>query len=468
MEITNKDVYWNYGATFLRFASPALLLPFILRILSPEKVGIWAIFMTITAFAGLLDFGFSSSFTRNVTYVFSGVKTLKKAGYETVEKNDVSIDYSLLKGLISAMRRVYSSISIIVFILLITLGTYYIHFLLQNYKGEALEVYISWGILCIISAYNIFTLYYDSLLKGKGLIKISMQITVLGQTLYLIIASLLILNGFGLIAIVSAQASSVFLVRWLSYRSFFTYEIKQKINASINFDKKEILKAITPNAMKIGLTSLAGFIVLKSAIIIGSLYISLKDIASISITIQLIGVIAGLAGIYAATYQSKIVFFRVMNNKKAIKQLYIKSLFVLVLTYIIGGFFLLIFGELGMALIGSKTQLMPDKMMFLAIIVSFLEINHSLAGGILLSKNEVPFFKAALFSAGVTIFLLLFFFQYTNFGMWSMILAPGIAQAVYQNWKWPLVVFNELDITFNDVLKAFKFILNSIYIQKIN
>ena len=103
-------------------------------------------------------------------------------------------------------------------------------------------------------------------------------------------------------------------------------------------------------------------------------------------------------------------------------------------------------------------------MILTLIIISFLEINHSLAGGILLSKNEVPFFKASLFAGVVTIILLLFFFQYTDIGIWAMILAPGIAQGLYQNWKWPLVVFNELEITLKDVFKSFR----SIYINKIN
>ena len=88
-----------------------------------------------------------------------------------------------------------------------------------------------------------------------------------------------------------------------------------------------------------------------------------------------------------------------------------------------------------------------------AIIISFLENNHSIAGMILLSKNEVPFFKAALFSGAATILLLIVFFRITNFGLLTMILAPGIAQGVYQNWKWPIVVVKELKITSRDIYK---------------
>jgi O-antigen/teichoic acid export membrane protein len=229
MQITKIDVLWNYAATFLKIASSVLLLPFILRMMPSEMVGIWSIFATITVFTVLLDFGFNPSFTRNVTYVFSGVKTLKINGIETVDEEDFTIDYGLLKGVIVAMRWFYSRMAIILFFLLVTLGTYYIHSLLQKYKGDHREVYIAWILLCVINTYNLFTFYYDALLQGKGLVKRSKQIMIVGQAVYLVIATILIMAGKGLVAIVSAQAASVIIVRWLSYYSFFTKEIIHKL-----------------------------------------------------------------------------------------------------------------------------------------------------------------------------------------------------------------------------------------------
>lgn len=454
IQIGRKDIFWNYGATFLKIASSAILLPFILRMMPSEMVGIWTIFMTITAFTSLLDFGFSGSFTRNVTYVFSGVNNLKAQGYETVLNGTQAMDYGLLKGMINAMRWIYLRMSIILFLILAILGTWYVYSLLQNYKGNSQEVYIAWMILCTINTYSLYTLYYDSLLQGKGLIKRSKQIVIVGQTVYLGIATILIIFGFGLIAIVSAQASSVIIVRWMSYRSFFTLEFKQKLNETVTRNKNEVLKAIYPNALKLGLTSLGGFMVQRSALIIGSLYLSLESIASYGITLQLIAVITGLAGIYTATYQPKIAQLRVENNNIVIKELFLKGQLVFLFTYIIGGLGLLLVGEWGLKLIGSQTQLMSTTLIVGAIVISFLETNHSIAAGILVTKNEVPFFKASIFSGGATIILLLLFSQFTNFGLWLMICVPGIAQVVYQNWKWPLEVINELEISQKDVIKS--------------
>jgi len=448
MLITKKDVIWNYVATFMKIAASVLLFPYILRIMPSETVGIWTVFVTITAFTSLLDFGFGPSFTRNITYVFSGVKKLKITGFETIEEEKITIDYSLLKGVIVAMRWFYLRMALILFFLLGTLGSYYIYTLLESYKGDHREVYIAWILLCLISTYNLYTLYYDALLQGKGLVKRSKQIVIVGQTIYLIIAAILVSAGNGLIAIVSAQASSVIIVRLLSYYSFFTEEIKQKLHTVIARSKDEVIKAISPNAIKIGLTSLGGFMVQRSAIIIGSLYLPLNEIASYGISMQLISVIAALAGIYTATYQPKIAELRVMNNGPAIRKLYLRGQRILFLTYLICGLGLLFFGKLALRIIGSNTLLIPDYLLCLAVFTSLLETNLSIAGGILLTKNIVPFLKASLISGASIIIGLLLLFSFTNGGLLIMICTPLFVDIAYQAWKWPLDVIRDLKISF--------------------
>jgi hypothetical protein len=141
INIGRKDVLWNYAATFLQIGVGVILLPFILRVFPQETVAIWTIFSTIIALSGLLDFGFNPSFARNVSYVVSGVKELKANGYNTVESHDSEVDYSLLKGLISAMKWFYARAAAILFVLLATAGTYYMHVVLKTYSGSHTEVY---------------------------------------------------------------------------------------------------------------------------------------------------------------------------------------------------------------------------------------------------------------------------------------------------------------------------------------
>ena len=470
MRIGRADVLWNFAATFLRITASILLYPLILRMMTPEKVGVWTIFLTITSLVTLLDFGFNPSFTRNITYVLSGVKSLKPKGFSAPEDHNESIDYGLLKGVVKSMQWFYSRIAILLFILLITLGTYYIFTILKTYKGDQTEVYIAWGILCVITTYSLYTLYYDSLLQGSGMIKRSKQINIIGQLVYLLLASLLILAGFGLVAIVFSQASSVMIIRYLSYRSFFTAELKHNLHSAEARPRKEVLAAIYPNALKLGLTSLGGILVSRSAIVIGSLYLTLENIAAYGISIHLIMVISTLAATYIYTFQPKIAQLRVENNEEEIKKIYVKGALILFFVFALGGIGLVLTGEWVLRVIGSQTQLMPRVMVAVALLVYYLEMNHGVAGSILASKNEVPYFKAALVAGGITVLLLLGFFKFTPMGLWAMIAAPGIAQGIYQNWKWPVTVAKELKISYRDikngVLAIIEIILTRIKVYK--
>jgi len=451
VQIGNKDVLWNYIATFLKIGSSVLLLPFILRMMTPEMVGIWSVFMTVSAFAFILDFGFNSSFTRNVTYILGGVKKLRTNGFETIDKDNLNVDYGLLKSIIAVMRWFYLRLAIVTFILLMTLGTYYIFTLLQNYTGKHLEVYLAWLLLCLINTYNIYTLYYDSLLQGRGFVKKSKQITVIGQLTYLVIASILISSGFGLVALVSAQISSVLIIRWLSYNCFFTSEIKQNLQKSIPHSQKEVLRTIYPNAIKIGLASFGVFMGQRSAIIIGSFYLSLAEIGAYSITIQIIAIIGSVGSIQTVTYFPKIPQLRIDNKLKEIKDIYIRGLVFLTLSYTVAGNLLLFIGNWGLVWIGSKTQLMPPYIIIVALVLSWEQTNLYFANIILLSKNEVPYYKVSLVSGLVTILFFLLAFQFTSFGLIILVLVPLIIDLFYQGWRWPLLVKNELRITMRDI-----------------
>ena len=223
--IGKKDIIWSYAATIFRVGAGIILWPFILSQMSAETVGIWNVMITIMGFIALLDFGFQPSFARNISYIFSGVTKLQKVGIQTAGL-DGNVNYALLKGTLNAMRTFYRWMALGVFMILGTAGTVYFYYILQKYSGDRTDAMIAWILLVAINSYNIYTLYYNALLLGKGYIRRERQIMILSQSIYLCLAIVLIYAGYGLTAIVSSQAVSIILQRILSYRVFFTKELK--------------------------------------------------------------------------------------------------------------------------------------------------------------------------------------------------------------------------------------------------
>ncbi|MDR0437874.1 MAG: hypothetical protein LBH22_06180 [Bacteroidales bacterium] len=446
MQIGRKDVFWSYAATFLQIGAGIILLPFILRVFPQETVAIWTVFLTIITLSSMLDFGFNPSFARNISYVISGVKELKKTGFQIVEHTNCEVDYGLFKGLIHAMRWFYGRVSFLFFILLITVGTYYIHTILKTYSYNHAEVYISWAILCIINSYSLYTLYYDSLLQGQGLVKKARQIQVVGQFVYLLVAVVMIMLSFNLIAVVSAQALSVIIRRFLSYKTIYTTEFKQRLHNVVAQSRKEILKLISPNAVKLGLTGLGGFLLAQSSVIMGSLYLSLNEMASYGITMQIVGILATVATVYGGVYTPKIAQFRTYSNHNSIKHIYLKGCLLLLGTFLIGSLLLIFFGNRVLMLIGSQTPLLGTLPIFLILLTSLLVANHSFAASILMSKNYVPFFKPSIISGLFVVVGLFFVLKYTSLGLMGLIIVPLVVNISYQSWKWPLEVIKDLKL----------------------
>ncbi len=441
--IGKREIAWSYVGTAFMIGAGVILLPFILHKMPQETVGIWNIFQTITALVLLLDFGFRPTFARNISYIFSGVKSLQRNGVAHTT-SEAAVDYSLLKGTLLAMKRFYRWMALVVFALLATAGTAYFYYILQKYSGDRQDALIAWILLIAINCYNLYTFYYEALLTGKGYVKRAQQINMLGQAVYLALAIGLIYAGFGLTAIVASQLISTVIRRILTYRVFFTPELKANIELVEPQEPKEILSAISPNAIKIGLTQLGGFMVNKSAILIGSAFLTLEQVACYGITIQVMDILARCATVFYQSYLPKLAQCRAENDLNGLKRYYILCTGSLLAVYAVGSVAWIFLGNWALDIIQSQTHFVPTAMLMVMLLISTLEHNHAVSAGFIMADNKIPFFIPSLVSGAATVLLLWIFLSPLQMGIWGLILAPGIAQLAYQNWKWPSVVIKEL------------------------
>ena len=443
--IGKRDLIWAMLATLFRIGSGVLLFPMVLSMLPSETVGVWTIFTSVTLITGILDFGFNQSFARNISYVFSGVRSLKRNGHEYVaDAENEKIDYVLLKNTIGAMRYFYSRMALILFVFLAVGGTFYMYSLMQNYGGDVREIYVAWAIVCIVNSYNLYTLYYDSLLSGRGLIKRKNQIVLIGNISYLALAVVLLLCRLGLVAIVSAQLVSVLIIREMSRRSFYSSDIKNGLSNVAEDEYKSVLKAIVPNAVKLGLASVGGFLTFRLSTFVGPMYISLSEMASFGITLQLLSVVSSLALLYTNVYLPKVFQWRVENNITQVRRTFRLSMLLVFIAFISGGLLISLLGNWALDVLGSDTQLLAGGLLAFLVLHYYLETNMVNATEYLLAKNEVPFYKRYLVSGVVTVILLFVFVGYLGLGVWGIIAAPMISQSILQYWKWPYEVYKEL------------------------
>ena len=440
--IGKKDVAWSYTATFFTIGTGIFLLPFMLNKLPSETIGIWTVFQTINFLVTLLDMGFKPSFARNISYIFSGVTTLRKEGVENLQSEQ--IDYSLLKGTISAMVLFYRIVSLVLLVFLATIGTLYFYQLTIKYNGNKTDIIVAWILLIVINCYNLYTLYYESLLTGKGYIKRIQQISIIGQSLYLLLAITLIYSGFGLTAIVTSQLISIITRRYLYKKVFFTPTIKEQLQKADTQPRETILKAIFPNAIKTGLTSLGGFLTNHSALIVSSLFLPLSTTGGFGISQQVVELLGRVGIVYYISKIPKLSQYRAERDVKQLQREYKKSVFALIAVFLIGGSAFVLLGNQILSIIKSGTQFLPAVMLCVMIFFYFLQQNQTIAIGFIVADNKAPFYISTLISGVATILLLIVFVGVFDMGVWGMILAPGLSLLAYQNWKWPYTIIKEL------------------------
>ena len=196
--------------------------------------------------------------------------------------------------------------------------------------------------------------------------------------------------------------------------------------------------------MKVGLTQLGAFAINKSAVLIGSVYLSLEAVACYGITLQVMDVLTRCATVPYRSFIPKLAQARAEDNKAELRRYYKISALSILGTFIVGSIAWIGLGDWALQVIGSETSFVPLGMLVAMLVIRYLEDNHAMSAGFIMADNKIPFFIPSLVSGGVTLVLLFVFVGLLDWGMWGLILAGGIAQAAYQNWKWPTMVIREL------------------------
>lgn len=450
VKITKKDVIWGYTAQFFNIGANAFLLPFILKLLPTEMLGIWYVFLSIAAFALMLDFGFQPTFSRNVAYIFSGATKLKKEGVdEECERLD-GPNFSLLKNIIGTMRRFYGCVSAVSILLMLIVGTWYIDLKIDEateISADRFTILLSWVMYCISVVLSFFYSYYNALLIGRGQMKEYNQMTIVTKMVYLLLAMIGLVCGYGIFAIAMANFLSIIVNRIFAVQFFNNEGVKEQLQQARKSDDK-LFPIIWFNARKVGIGGIGSFFVQRGNTLFVSMFLPLDIVANFGLTTQIINILAGIAPLYQTTHLPEIYKYRINQNLKEIRRIFGESVFVFALIYVSASIFILLCGNLFLHWLGSETSLLPFFPLLLYLITQCLESNHGMAAQLITTRNEVPYVNAAILSGGCIALLTVLALAFTNLGILGAILPATIVQLSYNNWRWPSIVSKELKASY--------------------
>lgn len=446
INISKKDIIWSYISKFFSLASGFITLPLILNKLSAQEVGLNYLMLTISTMVSLLDFGFAPQFGRNITYVLSGSQQIQKEGIDTKNISN-NINYHLLSSILQAAKYIYHRLSIVVFILMTTLGTIYIYHVTNHFSSVEYTLPI-WICFSISVYFNIYYTYYSSLLTGAALIKEAQIAMILSRIGYIFIAYLLLLLNLGLISIVIANLISPFINRYYSHIHFYTKELKTKL-ANVNVDKEDVRNVIQNlwyNAKKLGINFIGAYCLSQGTVFVTGLYLSLSEVGSYGLMIQLTSILTGVSCTLVNTYMPKFSKYRATGDKENLIKDFSMSMMLFYIMTIIGSIIIVCLGPVILTLIHSKTSLPSTLTVCIFCLMSLLNMNHSQCATLITTANKVPFVKAALIGGFTILGLITIVLHFTKWGLLGVVMVRFIVQLCYNDWYWPRWVLKDLGI----------------------
>lgn len=465
IKITRQDIGWTYLNYFVNFGLNIAVLPIIYRMLNPVEIGFWYVLLAIGGLAEIMDLGFSTIISRNVSYVASGGSKIKAGNFENQDLLE-HIDYKLLSNLISASGKIYKYLSWLVFGVLSSAGTVYIYFVSIKELPKA-TILLSWTIFIIAIVFRVRFSYWNYVLRGVGAIKENNKAVIISKLLQFSILLILIAFGFGVVG-----ASLGYLVGMLSQRLlclvfFFNYEdFGARIKEFNEEDNKNIIKdiisALKNDVFKQGQITLSYYLINKSMVLLSSAFFNLSIAGMIGFSQQLLSLVSSFSNSLFNAYLPQFTSERLSSNVSSLYKKLTMSL-GLSFTLIVGsGFFLALFGNKLFGILDMNSQVLPYKEMIVFVLTYVLINNHFLCGTYITASNNLIIYKSYSISAGIMIvFQVMLSIYFPEIGVWSLLLPAIIIQSVYNNWKWPSVVANEFNTTLlmmmkDSVTSAFK------------
>ncbi len=446
VRLNKKDYIWSYIGVFFSLGSNVIMLPFMLHYLSDDMYGLWSVFQSVAAITALFDFGFSTTFARNINYCWCGATELKKTGVTYSETGEPN--FTLMKQAMTACRFVFLLLSGIALLCMIGPGTAYIHYICRDITGW--EPLGAWVLYALAVFLNLYYGYFSSFLRGVGAISDANRVTVVAKLIQILVTVAFLMCGFGIVGTGVAYLAYGFILRMLSKRAFLRFRgigkclnsVPEKISRN---EIKEMFLIVWYNASKEGIVTLANYLANQACTIISPLFLPLNATGVYALAMQLATVLSNVAGALYVANQPVLQSAYISNDKPLTK----RTLSLVVVSYV--GLYAL--GLTAVVTVGLpvlrliKPATTPTVLIMLSVgLYQFMLKFRNCYTSYFSCTNRILYARAFIVSSVLCVLLAVLLLN-MGWGLWGLIAAQVISQGIYNVWYWPLKAHRELELS---------------------
>ena len=452
IKLSNKDYIWSCAGTVMSLGSKGILFLIVLFFLDNEMYGLWAVFQSLTAIAVVFDFGFSTTFGRNINYCWNGAVKLVKT--KAVFSQNDEPNFVLMKRTMTACKIVFFVLSLIAFVGLAIPGTMYILHISSDLPQQ--EVLIAWSLFALATFLNLYYNYYRSFMNGVGAISAVNRVLVFSNSAWMFLTLLFLFLGFGIIGTGFAYLLYSIIFRLLSRWEFYRYKeiglhLKEVEHKASRQEIWDLFKAVWHNASREGLVTLANYLTNQACVIIAPLYMSLTLTGMYSLAMNVAIVIAQIALVFYSANQPVLQAAYVMNNPSKTKE----TMALIVVSFLTIFFIeLVIIIAAGLPILNLiRPEVTPSVLIMLtAATYQFLLSYRNIFTSYFSGTNRIPYAWSFIGTSLATVGVAVLFLQVFHLGIWGLLLGQIVCQIAFNVWYWPLKAHQEMHVSIRYIL----------------
>jgi hypothetical protein len=334
-------------------------------------------------------------------------------------------------------------------------GTFYLQQIAPSYL--TCQVYETW-ILYILSMFiNLYIGYYSVILMGIGDVFRKNRATIFAKGFFLILGSIGLVCGFGILSLGIAYFASGFVMRGLCkyylMKEHHFDALLYRYQHQNEYSRSHVLAMMWPNAWRDGLVTVTFYLTGQATVLMSSGFLSLYEIGIYSFSMQVINAILGIAGGMFGAYIPGIQSAYVSRKKSLIKQLYAKSMACTLHLSFLG---IVVFALVGIPVVQLlRSDFIIERSAFLVMAFSmYLLGRHRSSACFIATMNKLPYTFSFIFFGSISLGVTYIGLAHFHLGLWGLILIPLAVQSVYNNWKWNQVVNRYLKTTEIGLMKS--------------
>lgn len=446
VKLTNKDYIWSYIGVFLSLFSSIIMTPFVVYFLDGDQYGLWGVFQSLAAITALFDFGFATTFARNINYCWNGAARLEKTG--ATYATDSKANFYLMKKTMKACQTVFLIISFSALLIMLTIGTFYVRYISSSIEGNAPT--IAWIICAVAIFLNLYFGYYGSFLRGVGAISDANKATVYAKAAQIVVTVILLACGFGIIGTSVAYLSYGTLFRLIAKRSFNRFKgigkSLQQVTAKIPVSEvKEMFVIVWHNAWREGIVALSNYLANQACTVICSLYMPLTQTGAYSLAVRLGMAVAQVSAAMYSANQPVLQAAYISNDRPKLKRTMSLVIFSYTALNMIGLLAVVIIGLPILRIIRPESVAGTGVVIAIGLYQFILKFRNCYTS-YFSCTNRIPYMKAFIISSVGCVILALTFMGWFSWGVWGLVTAQLISQCAYNAWHWTVKAHREMEL----------------------